>query len=114
MLHSRTMNFTDFVNSTIEEAFSGDAETMSTSSSEDASYTSAAGGGLWTTGMMSTLKQIVTDSLDEQIVTAGLLMLIWLYINFTNGSLCDQKRVLSPHSTVYDTGVLHDVRCFIL
>ena len=78
------MNYTD---STTEEAFSGDAATISTSSSEDASYTSAAGGGLWTTGVMSTLKPIVTDSLDEQIVTAGILMLVWLYVNFTNGSL---------------------------
>ena len=107
MLHSRTMNFTDSVNYIREEAFSAYAEKMSTSSSEDDSHTSAAGEGLVTTGM----KPVATESLDEQIVTAGILMLIWLYINFTNGSLwyVIRKDVLSPHSTVYGASVPRDV-----
>ena len=36
---------------------------------------------------MTTLSPIVTDSLWEQVITAGLLILFWVYVNVSNGSL---------------------------
>ena len=81
------MNFTGSVNSTGEELFTTDSQTFSggSASSEDASYTSSA--GLLTTETMVTLPPIVTGSLWEQSITAGLLMLVWIYVNLSNGFL---------------------------
>ena len=82
------MYVTILVNSTGEELLTTDSQTssVSTSSSGDAPDSSPAG-GLWTTETMATVVPIVTDSLWEQVITAGLLILFWLYVNFTNGTL---------------------------
>ena len=82
------MYFTVPVNSTVEELFTTDSQTFSgsTSSSGDVSDSSPAG-GLWTTETMATVAPIVTDSIWEQAITAGLLILFWLYVNFSNGTL---------------------------
>ena len=82
------MYFTVPVNSTGEELLPTDSQTFSgsTSSSGDVSDSSLAG-GLWTTETMATVVPIVTDSLWEQAITAGLLILFWGYVNFSNGTL---------------------------
>ena len=54
--------------------------------SEDVSHSSSAG-DLWTTEAVTTVTPIVTDSLLEQTITAGLLILFWMYVNISNGSL---------------------------
>ena len=79
------MNFIVPVNSTREELFTAVSQSFSGSSSsyEDASYSSPAG-GLWTTETVAVLTPIVTDSLWEQAITAGLLILFWLYVNVSN------------------------------
>ena len=82
------MYVTILVNTTGEELLTTDSQTssVSTSCSGDAPDSSPAG-GLWTTETMATVVPIVTDSLWEQVITAGLLILFWLYVNFTNGTL---------------------------
>ena len=82
------MNFTVPVNSTREELFTTVSQTISGSgrSSGDDEYSSPAG-GLLTTETMAILTPIVTDSLWEQAITAGLLILFWIYANLSNGSL---------------------------
>ena len=80
------MNFTVTENSTGEKLFTTSSQTISESHSEDASYSSSTG-GLWTTETMAVLTPIVTDSLWEQAITAGLLILFWVYVNICNGTL---------------------------
>ena len=86
-IHIVTMNFTVPVNSTGEELFTTVLQTFSESSSSsgDDKYSSHAG-GLWTTETMAVLTPIVTDSLWEQAITAGLLILFWVYVNVSNGT----------------------------
>ena len=80
--------FTVLLNSTREELFTTESQTISGSSvsSEDASL-SAGTGGLWTTEIIATVSPIVTDSIWEQIITAALLILFWIYVNLSNGFL---------------------------
>ena len=53
---------------------------------EDASLSTATE-GLWITEIMATFSPIVTDGLWEQIITATLLILFWIYVNLSNGFL---------------------------
>ena len=82
-----TMYFSVSVNSTGEELFTTDSQTFSgsTSSYGDVSHSSP-GGGLLTTETMAVLVLIVTDSVWEQAITAGLLILFWGYVNISNGT----------------------------
>ena len=82
-----TMYFTVSVNSTGEELFTTDSQTFSgsTSSYGDVSHSSP-GGDLLTTETMAVLILIVKNSLWEQVITAGLLILFWEYVNFSNGT----------------------------
>ena len=68
------MNFTVPENYTREELLITNSPTISETRSEEASYTSHAG-VLWTTETMAVLVPIVTESLWEQSITAGLLIL---------------------------------------
>ena len=68
-----------------EELFTMDSQTISPSF-EEVSYSSSEG-GLWTTATMVELSPIVTNSLLEQAITAGLLILFWIYVTFSNMSL---------------------------
>ena len=79
------MNFTEPANSTVEDLFTTDSQTMYESYSEDALHSSHAG-GLWTTETMAVLVPIVTDSVWEQAITAGLLISFWIYVNIANGT----------------------------
>ena len=80
------MGFAVTGNSTGEELFTTSSQAIPESHFEEASHSSHAG-GLWTTETMDVLTPIVTDSLWEQAVTAGLLILFWLYVNIFNGTL---------------------------
>ena len=84
MLHIITMNITELSNSTVEHLFTTNSQTMHGSYSEDVSHSSSAG-GLWTTETMAALIPIVTDSVWEQAITAGLLLIFGLYVNISNG-----------------------------
>ena len=78
-----------------------DSETFfeSSSSSEDVSHSSSAG-DLSTT--MASLLSIVTDSLEEQTITAGLLLVFWTYVNISNWSLMYViRRESSLHTPQY-------------
>ena len=65
---------------TISQVFS-----ESSVSAEDGSNSSS--GDMWSTETLATLLPIVTASLEEQVVTACLLILFLLYVNITSGSL---------------------------
>ena len=96
-----TLNFTASVNPAREKLPTMDPETISesSSSSEDALHPSSAG-GLWTT--MASVLPMVTDSLEEQIITAGLLFVFWIYVNILNGSLMYViRREYSLHTPQY-------------
>ena len=67
------------MNATTHELFTMDVQTIS----EDAAHSSSTGGP-WTTETMATLSPIVTDSLWEQVITAGSLILVWMYVNLSN------------------------------
>ena len=104
------MNFTDFVNASTEELSTVDAQRIS--ERENALYSSSAG-DLWTTALMATLSPIVTDSVAEQAITVGLLMLFWIYVNVSNGSLyyvikCDYS-LHTPHYMVLVSYMVCDV-----
>ena len=81
-----------------------ESQTFSESSlnSSEASFSSDAG-HVWTTEqMMATLPPIVTNSLEEQVITTGLLLSIWLYVNLSNGSLLYViRRKYSLHTPHY-------------
>ena len=58
--------------------------------------------GLLTTQMAATLSPIVMGSLGEQLITTGLLLLFWVYVNISNGSLLYVlKRENSLHTAQY-------------
>ena len=85
------MNSTIFrvlVNSTRKDLFTTEFQTVSGSSvsSEDASLSTATE-GLCITEIMAKFSPIVTDGLWEQIITATLLILFWIYVNLSNGFL---------------------------
>ena len=71
-------NFTESANVTGEELLSTDSETIFENASSVV--------GLWTTQVDATLSPIVMDSLGEQLITTGLLLLFWVYVNISNGS----------------------------
>ena len=58
--------------------------------------------GLLTTQMAATLPPIVMSSLGEQLITTGLLLLFWVYVNISNGSLLHLiRRENSLHTAQY-------------
>ena len=73
------MNLTEPENFTGEEQMTTDSQTLFENTSDVV--------GLWTTQVADTLSPIVMDSLGEQLITTGLLLLFWVYVNFSNGSL---------------------------
>ena len=89
------MDFTAAVYSTEEELFTRGSDEKISESHEDVSHSSSTG-AMWSTETMATIAPIVTDSLWEQAIIAGLLILFWLYVNASNGSLLYAIR--SDHS----------------
>ena len=110
------MNFTALVSYLGKDLSAMDSHTIPESSdvmrSEDASPSSSTG-GLWTTEEMTTLSPIVTDSLWEQVITAGLLMVFWVFVNVSNLSLFyvirSDQSLHTPHYMVQGCYMMCDV-----
>ena len=81
--------------------------------SGDDSFSSDTGGVSTTEQMLATLPPIVTNSLEEQVITAGLLLSIWLYVNLSNGSLLyvirSEYSLHTPHYMVLAAYMLFDI-----
>ena len=120
------INLTAFVNSTAEEWSTVDSQTnieredgtytsdvwiteVMTTRREEATYKS----DVWTTDVMTTGAPIVADSLVEQVVTTGLLMLFWLYVNLANGFIFrvvrSDQSLHTPHYMVLTLYMMSDL-----
>ena len=87
-------NVTESANITEEELLSTDSQTIFKNASAVV--------GLLTTQMAATLSPIVMGSLGEQLITIGLLLLFWVYVNISNGSLLYViRRENSLHTAQY-------------